>query len=55
MHQQPRAAQAAWKPTSIQPQREAIDNRSDPPDENLTNKMDVQTVIRLVPGHRIVR
>lgn len=40
---------------SIHRQRDTVDNRSDHPGANLTNQMDVHTVLRLIPAHRAVR
>lgn len=49
------AARAAWTYVSIHRQRDTVHSRSDHPEENLTNQMDVQTVYRLIPGHQTVR
>ncbi len=39
----------------IHRQRDTVDNRSDHPGANLTNQMDVHTVLRLIPAQRTVR
>lgn len=56
-----RCISAATRPTqcsnkaSIQRQCKVLDSGSGRPRQNLTNWMDVQTVLRLTPGHGTVR
>ena len=39
------------RPHILSRQREAVDNRSDRPGENLAKRQDVNKVFRLIPGH----